>query len=397
MLELEARQATPTVRPHLAALITLLLGAPATVAQSRDSPGDPPSSAPALQRKAELHGTLTWGVGDTDGNDYQLGEADTTGENGALTLTGLAHPADRLHLVAQVHLESTADDELDAILDYAFAEWEIADFLRLHAGRAKHPFGIYGEVPRLGTIRPFLLLPQSLYGPSGMVGRSYDGVSTTGYASLGAWDLQYDVYVGRMEIEINRPWLALVDPTLSVRRDEVSDIDEVVGARLSVSTPSRLELGLSAYDGEQEGGAGGRVPSGPHRVVGAHLDYTGARWWFRAEAARHRHLEALTLDGAYLEVAVRITDSWQLASRYDTAEVDIEGFRPIDRAPSLWDHDDLGLAMSYWLRSELVLRLEVHRIEGNRFAIPPDLGEVLESGALDTRTTLVQAGVQFSW
>lgn len=396
MLELNVRQTTSRHRSWWrAAIVVLLLGSPARGAPSG---AEEDSAAPSdPQRKAELHGTVTWGLGDTNGNVYQFGESETTGDNAAFTLTGLAHPTERLHFVAQLHLDSTGEDEVDAIVDYAFAEWEISDALRLHAGRAKHPFGIYGEVPRLGTIRPFLLLPQSLYGPSGMVGRSYDGVSTTGLATFGDWELQYDVYVGVMKIEIDRPWLALVDSSLAVSRDEVSEIGEVAGARVSFSTPSRLNFGLSAYDGEQEAGAGGRVPGGAHRVVGAHLDYTGSRWWIRGEAARHRHLAALTLDGAYLEVAVRTTDTWQLAWRYDYADVDIVGFRPIERAPSLWEHEDLGFAVSYWLRSQLVIRLEVHEVEGNRFAVPPDLGDVLQSGSLDSQTRLVQAGVQFSF
>jgi hypothetical protein len=48
--------------------------------------------------------------------------------------------------------------------DYGFAEWRFSDALRLHAGRMKHPFGIYSEIFDVGTLRPFYTLSQSVYG-----------------------------------------------------------------------------------------------------------------------------------------------------------------------------------------------------------------------------------------
>jgi len=50
-----------------------------------------------------------------------------------------------------------------------------------------------------------------------------------------------------------------------------------------------------------------------------------------------------------------------------------------------------------WLRSDLVLRLELHRVGGNRFALPDDLVQALARGDLEPTTDLVQVGVQFSF
>ena len=76
--------------------------------------------------------------------------------------------------------DSDANTNQDVELDYAFAEWFVSDALKIRMGRVKHPFGLYGEIFDVGTLRPFYLLPQSIYGPNGFTAKAYNGVGLTG-------------------------------------------------------------------------------------------------------------------------------------------------------------------------------------------------------------------------
>ena len=57
----------------------------------------------------------------------------------------------------------------------------------------------------------------------------------------------------------------------------------------------------------------------------------------------------------------------------------------------------MAVALSYWFTANLVLRLELHQVEGNRFAQPDDLDAAIAAGTLDRDTRLIQFGGQFSF
>ncbi len=345
-----------------------------------------------------IRGFGTWGFGVTDENSYQFGEPDGNYQNTEFTLMTSAQPHEQLRIVAQIFFEATNEAE-EVKLDFGFAEWRFTDSFHLRFGRAKHPFGIYGEVLRVGTLRPFATLPQGLYGPDGMVADQYDGVGASGSTEIaGGWDFRYEIYGGELGIEITRPWLGLLGAGENLSALDGSSIGDVLGARIIFTAPTAdLNFGLSAFRGTQQSGAGGRIPEGNHEVYGGHIEYLTDAWLVRAETARHNHLEALTLDAAYIESAYKLDQHWQVALRWDWAEVDIDGFGPIARAPSLWEHQDLALALNYWFTPDLVVRLEFHRVDGNRFANPDDIETVLADGRLETETDLVHVAALLSF
>ncbi len=54
-------------------------------------------------------------------------------------------------------------------------------------------------------------------------------------------------------------------------------------------------------------------------------------------------------------------------------------------------------SLNYWFNSSLVLRLELHEINGNLCAHQPDIFQVIIEKRLDESTDLISFGAQFSF
>lgn len=366
-----------------------------------------PAGAQGPLSSVELHGFGGWAYGETDELVYALADPDGRYDNAEFALNVAAHPTDRLSVVAQVFLESgDADGEEEVELDYAFAEWFVSDALKLRVGRVKHPFGNYGEIFDVGTLRPFYLLPQSIYGPNGFTAKAYDGAGITGTWSFGSgWSFQYDLYGGEIEGDFDIPGVLstaqefFLEPEVSVG----FRVEDTIGARISLVAPvDGLSFGLSTYRGEES------VPlviSEPdtRKTHLLHFEYLSNRWTARGEWGSLEHEDQFEEDGGYLELAYKITDQWELAVRGEDWDVE---FPNTDLSllpaivPQLMEHQDLAFGVSYWFTPGFVLRLNVHQTEGNRFAFletPQQVQEALVTGRLDDETELIVLGAQFSF
>jgi hypothetical protein len=282
-------------------------------------------------------------------------------------------------------------------LSYAFAEYRLSDRLAFRIGQVKHPFGLYTEVFTVGTLRPFLDLPQGLYGPAGFAGQAYRGLGITGTAEAGAWTVSYDVYGGGVDLE------KFAVPEEFYRgeplAEELSEIEfestrDVVGGRVVLNTPVRgLSLGASSYTGLLNEEARNR-----RSVIAGQLAYRSNRFTLESELAYQNQVLDEVVTGGYVQVAYRVTPEWQVALQYDNLKNTFHGVDPA-AAPSLQHHKEGAVAVSYWISRALVLKAEYHRVSGNRFALPdpPQLVIDLAAGQLRTTTNLVQFGGQFSF
>jgi len=113
--------------------------------------------------KISLHGFGAWGYGNTNGNHYLIGDEDGDYDHAQFYLNINANPFEKLSIIAQIGAHQ-GHLGVDFEFDYAFAEWVFSDALKFRIGKVKHPFGIYGELLNVGTIRPFFALPQGIYG-----------------------------------------------------------------------------------------------------------------------------------------------------------------------------------------------------------------------------------------
>ena len=266
-----------------------------------------PLAAQDVLERVEVHGYGDWGFGrttdDRTTNFFLLGHnrGDYSHSEFALNLSVAVN--DRLTIDAQPfwhtghHTNQTASG-----MDYVFGQWKFSDALMFRAGEVKQPFGIYTEVFDVGTVRPFSTLAQSVYGPTGFVGKAYSGAGFTGSLYAGAWGVTYDVYGGGLEVAERDVALQVLqqgpDTTGKVLNlAESKTFRNVVGGRLVAHTPlAGLSFGASAYTGSR--------PASPtvevHRtVVGAHAEYVSDLVTLRSEYARQTGTEDRRVGGGH--------------------------------------------------------------------------------------------------
>ncbi|MDA8019024.1 MAG: hypothetical protein MPN21_16405 [Thermoanaerobaculia bacterium] len=365
-----------------------------------------PSSALEIGENLFIHGFGGWAFAQTDENLYLIGDENGVWDNVQLSLNFTADIAPRARVVAQVAM--TQEDELETDLDYAFGEWKFSDRARLRLGRVKHPFGIYAEIFDVGTLRPFYMLPQSIYGPQGITAKSVDGIGFLGILDSPTWSVSYDLYAGEIQGTLQVPGPFAADPDDRFQSEVVSDfeVEDVFGLRLEVSPPlAGLRFGLSAYTGEQTVvDVQQATTKQSYDVVGVHIGYEDEKWLARAEASRFDlGDDAFGADGAYAELAYHVTENWQLAVRWDWWQGDNSGLDLTQLPPfvnQLLENEDLGFAINYWFTPRFVVKLNYHVIKGNRFAFPDDPDEILRAfftQQLEDETEMIVFGVQFSF
>lgn len=375
-----------------------------------------PTMAANLSDSTNIHGFGGWAYGQTNGSDYLTGSEEGDYGNAEFYLNIQSQPSEKLSISAQVGwLNDSVESYVD--FDFAFAEYAFSHAARVRIGRVKHPYGIYGEIQRVGTLRPFLTLPQGIYGPFGLIGNGYNGVGLTGdvYTDNG-WELGYDLYGGQLQDDLALPnllvWAFTGDP------DQFNDgigrfeerLDELIGFRLNVSTPvAGLRFGFSGYTGTLNSEL---FADGTNReLLGAHLEYQDKGLLIRAEYMNleqgeppngRDHVDAL-IDSYYLEAAYRFTNHWELAARYDVLdeEISVGGVdavlpRFIEESTN---HEDLSFGVTYWFDSHFAVKASYHMVTGLAFgrARFEDAFTVLLLEDFDNDTDLVQFGGQFSF
>jgi len=355
-------------------------------------------------RSVDIHGFGGWSFGDTDVNRF-LG-AEPNGEYSKTTfaakLTGTTSAAVQVN--AQLFFRNGFDGS-QVSLDYAFADWQLHNAVHLRVGKVKHPFGIYNEVAGLGTVRPFLNLPQSVYGPIALISKSYRGLGVRGSVAVrGGWSVEYDVYGGGIEYEqeesaLDLLALPLVDSTLG---GSLFESEAVIGARLVVQTPfDGLRLGGSAYSGRLD------LPLAPtstrFRTVGVSAEYVVDRTWVRAEYVHQRDRLAALQDcesAYYVEVAQFLGDHWQVAGEWGGIDIDVQLPPEFVGLDDLLRHRDRALGLNYWVSPQFGFKASVHWVEGNLMAelSPPDLEQLaFTRSSPHPKTRLMQFGAQFSF
>ncbi len=352
----------------------------------------------------DIHGFGGWAYGKTDGHKYSLGTESGEYDNAEFALNVSSKPFEQLSVVAQMRLESGADEKA-AELDYAFAEWTFNDAARVRVGRVKHPFGIYGEIFDVGTVRPFYNLPQSIYGANGFTARAYNGAGITGNVSAGQWGLQYDVYGGQIEGDFETPGLLstsskyFAEPSITFGYR----VENAYGGRLNITTPvDGLTVGSSAYSGKAYTDLS-EVDAAQRDVYAVHAEYALERFAIRSEWGHLKNGDDFNVDSGYIETSYRLTQHWQIAARWDQLDVSLPGTN-LSRLPKIFpqllDHRETALGVSYWFSPNFVVRGSYQRTDGNRFAFPETSDEVkaaLASGVLDRETNMLLFGAQFSF
>jgi hypothetical protein len=356
----------------------------------------------------QIHGFGGWSYGKSSDLSYLGATTEGNSENAQFAMNLSARPYEQLSIVAQVNFDMAASTE-QTELDYAFAEWEASDKLRLRVGRVKHPLGIYGEVFDVGTVRPFQYLPQSIYGAVGFTAKAYNGVGLTGNTRHGEWEIQYDAYAGEIDGDYflatppSTTAVPPIDMNASPKRNVGFRYRTIVGGRVHVQTPvDGLMIGASGYMGKDDVAVGSVVREVDRTVIVGSGEFARGPLTLRTEWGRAESDTVHTTKSGYVEASYRITPKWQIAGRWEKLDADIPAFATFFVGPlkSILRHEDTAIGLNYWVNANLVLRADYHMVEGNRIAHPDtnrDYLTMLGQGFLQSETDAVVLGAQFSF
>jgi len=350
-----------------------------------------------------IHSFGGWSYGKTDNeNQYMTANKKGTYDAVNFSLNLSASPDENFSL----HVQSSFAEDLDGSevgLDYAFAEVAFSDAAILRIGKIKVPFMLYTEVYKVGTIRPFFALPQSIYAE--VTVEAYKGVGLTGslYTSHN-WEILYDAYGGQINLQPTQI------PSIQAGQLSVHSLEgaakEMFGGRLLVHTPIEgFSVGTSSYVGDFEFFVDRYLVedypvAGKTVFLGAFAEYLSDRWWLRSEAVTTRENPAVSEDVVYGEAAYKLTSHWQLAARYEYMQTDVTAAEIKYLPASSYRHKETALGLNYWFTPNFVVKLSYHFINGNRFAGPAllaDFFDVLMQQKYDETTQCILLGMQFSF
>jgi hypothetical protein len=349
------------------------------------------STQPAI-----VHGFASWSYGRTSDNNYLAGTRQGEFRDVSMAINLAKSVTEQLSIHAQgetAHVrESTTTD-----LDYAFADYKLNDRISFRIGQVKHPFGIYTDVFDVGTLRPFLDLPQGFYGPAGFAGESYTGVGVSGTEDVGAWSVAYDAYAGGNDLERFAVPERFFRPGASIAvagNLEQQANRNVVGGRVVLQTPLRgLSVGGSSYTGTVVEAAGARFT-----VFAGQLAYRTNALTLESEIAHASEVGDEQTTGGYVLAAYRLTPEWQVGAQYDNLSSQFVNAN-VAAAPSLQHHREGALVLSRWMTRAFVIKAEYHHVNGNRLAAPnqDELNALVAAKALHLTTHLVQFGAQIAF
>jgi hypothetical protein len=358
--------------------------------------GDESASTGFSSSKLHVAGLGGWGYGRTDGNNYVLGSKEGSYDYHQFALAVSAAPSDRLNIKAQIYSGTEIGAEMNSStgvgLDYAFARWSFNDNVAMVAGQIKHPFGIYTEILDVGTLRPFQLLPLSVYGHTGMAAESFfgGGLVLAGYTDSG-WEVHVDAYGGQIPLEIEVRHAEEADTMAMGGMEDMEEMEsevnirDAVGGRLQLVTPVMgLSVGASGYTGMVGG-----VDDMRFKAYGAQLEYIAYGLTLRSEVARHNRGQ-MTMTGYYVETSYRFgMTPWQVAGRYDHTDHHMDDFDLDERFAK---NDEAAVGLNYWINENFVLKSSYHNVQGNIFTSPVE-GETTEP----KETNAMSLGVAFTF
>ncbi|MCU0634927.1 MAG: hypothetical protein MUE41_08645, partial [Gemmatimonadaceae bacterium] len=153
-------------------------------------------TASARAQSGDASGVTIGGLGSVAGGVtnrgiYQAGTPNGSYQNSQFGLRATVPFGDRLAVSALVNWreEGLERSEPRTDITYLFATYRLSQAWDLRIGKVKFPNNLYSEVFDIGTLRPFLSLPQGIYGSTGNAFTSYTGIGVNGTAYLGDWQL----------------------------------------------------------------------------------------------------------------------------------------------------------------------------------------------------------------
>ena len=342
----------------------------------------------ALARAADLTWrNFQWGgfasqgyLINTGHNDYLGKTSSGTSDFREYAVNG-SWSSGKLRVGAQVFGQELGAYGNDRIkLDWAVVDYQATQWFGVRAGRVKMPRGLYNEALDLDSIRPFVLLPQSVYDArlrdfnaafnGGMV---YGNVSLRKFGSV-----DYKLFGGEIPMRIGSGASDYLNTGLAAQNLSIG-MDHTLGGSVFWNPPvSGLRVGYS-YSEFDNLATVRRVAFGPtvytyrksatpYRRHLVSVEYSRGDWLFAAEAGRERADFLLVgfgpttvrwakLDYAYVSAARRIKP-WLELGTYFSYSQDRQFTNPLLR------QGDYAFSAKFDVNEHIVFKLEGHHMAG---------------------------------
>ena len=316
------------------------------------------------------------------------------------------------------------DDKIS--LDWGIVDYQATQWFGVRAGRVKMPRGLHNEALDLDSIRPFVLLPQSVYDARLRdFNAAFNGAMAYGNVSLRQLgSIDYRVFYGDIPMSTDSGANDYFNNDVPFPNVSIG-MDAVLGSSVFWNTPvDGLRAGFS-YTTFKNFNADRLVtwqpPGGPRfeMVMSKFTDfyerhlfsveYTRGDWVFAAEGGFDQARYAIAVVGspataflefqsdyAYASVTRRINSQIELGAYYSYSKETTEIFQNVAGLdlPELVQHD-WALSVKYDLNEHWVFKLEGHYMDGAGKLF--DTPKVQPFNKRDTSWFLLAAKATFSF
>ena len=284
-------------------------------------------------------------------------------------------------------------------IDWATVDYQPAQWFGVRAGRVKMPRGLYNEALDLDSVRPFVLLPQSVYDARLRdFNAAFNGAMIFGNVSLKQFgSLDYRLFYGDIPIAIDSgandyfnndaPGVCLDIKMDSVRGGSLFWNTPLSGLRVGYSYSSfenlgslrRTSLPLAPPPAPEVTLTGTKATDSYHRHL-LSIEYTKGDWVFAAEVGREQAIYNVYVSGVhfldldfksdyfYVSAARRITPWLELGAYYSYSRdtEPIVGINPLTvPGPPPLEQGDFALSARFDINDHLIFKVEGHYMNGS--------------------------------
>lgn len=358
-----------------------------------------PLGAAVNWHDVQFGGFISQGYLKSTHNNYPVDTVDGTFDFREAALNASTTFGSHLRVGVQVFAQKLGKYGGDKpILDWAIADYNFRPEFGVQVGRIKYPQSLYSDVLDLDMVRPFILLPQSIYDARLRdFQASLDGGMAYGSTDIGRSSFDYKVFYGDIPIKTDSGAADyLNNSAFFATPPGVTDVgmDSVRGATLSWNTPVpglRFGANYSHFTNLVASGPFAFVPAMTARITVTKLSFEGLSaefmngpWTFAGEyqlvnfeviVAPPALLgppvrDHLRMRNYYLSASRRLGAKFEIGAYYSGARDIVSSSTPT--APSDLYRRDLALAVRYNVSDHLLFKLEVHTLRGNKamFNVP---------------------------
>lgn len=265
-------------------------------------------------------------------------------------------------------------------LDWGIVDYQYSQWLGFRAGRVKMPRGLYNEALDVDSIRPFVLLPQSVYDARLRdFNAAFNGGMVYGNVGLKTFgSLDYRAFFGKIPMSVNSGAGDYLNTGLNAENLSIG-MDHTIGGSIFWNTPiSGLRAGYSynQFDNLQ---STRRATFGPtvytytktadaYRRNLLSVEYSTGDWLFATEAGREdadfllvgfgpTSIRTAKILYGYVSASRRI-NTWLELGTYVSYSQDRQATNPLLRQA------DYAMSAKFDLTDKLIFKIEGHYMNG---------------------------------